>query len=290
MLKRKTGLWMILLSGILFGIMPGLIQFCYSQGASLAEVNTAKFLVMILVLLPYIFTRRAGAHAFLHNAPRLLLLSVFSVSTEILLFSSYHYLDTSLATTIHFLYPVIVSFISLLFLHKKANAVTWICLVLSVGGIVAMLKSGGSLHPAGFILVSLSAVTWAIYIVLLSTDFEQELTPLEVVFSIAVINLVLQLLFGIATDSIHYQLSFKAWIGILLNGLLSGAGGSLLFSLGTQRCEAQVAAIASTMEPIVSVFVGIFFLNEPKSTRVLIGCALILASVILLAAKGENDK
>ena len=62
----------------------------------------------------------------------------------------------------------------------------------------------------------------------------------------------------------------------------------VLFQVGTFRCGAQRAAILSTFEPITSIFVGILFLDESLTPRILLGSALTLLAGVLITMSKEK--
>ena len=65
--------------------------------------------------------------------------------------------------------------------------------------------------------------------------------------------------------------------------------GVLFFASGVRETDAQVSAIASTLEPITSIFVGVVFLKEKITPLTAIGAVMILAAVILLSLYGNRS-
>lgn len=67
-------------------------------------------------------------------------------------------------------------------------------------------------------------------------------------------------------------------------------GAVMLFQKGTFLIGAQRAAILSTFEPITSIFVGILFLNETLTPRILLGSAIILVAGVFITLGGKKDE
>jgi drug/metabolite transporter (DMT)-like permease len=95
----------------------------------------------------------------------------------------------------------------------------------------------------------------------------------------------------------------------VINGVLAAAGGAVLpqgmgtwlaigaialfstvmaiaaFLAGIKHIGAAQASIISTMEPVVTLALGVTLLNESLSATQLLGGAMVLAAVILLARR-----
>jgi drug/metabolite transporter (DMT)-like permease len=61
----------------------------------------------------------------------------------------------------------------------------------------------------------------------------------------------------------------------------------MFFLFGVRKADAQTAAIAGTLEPSVSIAVGILFLHEKVTLKTGIGSVLILTAVVLIAIYGS---
>ena len=67
-------------------------------------------------------------------------------------------------------------------------------------------------------------------------------------------------------------------------------GAVMLFHKGTFLIGAQRAAILSTFEPITSIFVGILFLNEMLTPRILLGSVITLVAGVFITQGGKKDE
>lgn len=92
-------------------------------------------------------------------------LGVFYALTAFFLIWSYKYLDSGVATTIHFMYPIMVAFIMIfIFKETKSNAVL-LAALLSVFGVVLLCWSSGTFNWTGILIVSCTVLTYSTYIV-----------------------------------------------------------------------------------------------------------------------------
>lgn len=76
-------------------------------------------------------------------------------------------MDAGIASTILFVYPVMVALIMFLFFHEKVSLLTVFCILLALSGIGLLYKGEGgeTLSLVGMLLVILSSLSYAVYIV-----------------------------------------------------------------------------------------------------------------------------
>lgn len=178
------------------------------------------------------------------------------------------------------LYVVIVPVLGLLF-HRKPEKKVWICVLLGLCGLYLISVKGGFTIEAGDAWVMLSAVLFAGQI--MSIDY----------FSGRVENVVLmsniQFLFA-ALIAFAGMLIFEtpvmkdvlaAAVPILYAGLLSGAAGYTLQMIAQRGTDPTVASLLMSLESVFSVLAGWAILGQMLSVRELVGCALVMAAVIL---------
>ena len=91
---------------------------------------------------------------------------LFSFSS-LFLFMSYNYMDAGIASTILFVYPVLVAIIMAVVFKEKVSPVTMFSIALAFVGISLLCKSPGgqTLSLVGITFVFLSSLSYAIYIV-----------------------------------------------------------------------------------------------------------------------------
>lgn len=284
MSRSQKGLCMVILSGIVFGVMPSAVTFCYSQGVTASLVILFRYIFLSLVLLPSAIKSHDLWNNYRANWKKLLFLTLAGTATPLLLFTAYSSLPTGIATTIHFIYPVIVVLICTVVFHERLSKGKMLCFALCVGGILLMVEtSSQKLSTVGMLAAFLSSVTWGCYIVFLNKIDLQNVTSGQIVFYVGIGSLVLITLYGILTGSFSAAVTGIGWAALIVSNLIIAVFGSMFFAIGTQYTDAQSSAIASTLEPITSIIVGVLFLNEHLSARSAAGAAMVLAAVTLLA-------
>ena len=292
---KKTsprGLLLVIISGIVFGLMPGAVTFCEEQGAGKLLTLLSRNVPVFLVTLPIVLRRKDTFPLFRRYWRKYLLVSALEIATGLLLYSAYDLVPTGAVTTIHFLYPSIVALLCFLVFREKLSRVDLVCLALSVVGILLMFDAGGEkLSLPGLGITLLSSLTWAVYIVVLDKLSLGETTSEQLMLFTSVDGMALTLLcaaFGGGLDA--GAVTPVGWGALAATSFVLAVFGSMFFLVGVRRTSAQVSSIASTLEPITSLLVGAAFLHEPLTLRTGTGAMLILLAVILLAIFENNSE
>lgn len=275
---------MVIVSGIVFGVMPSIITFCYSQGASKLLVLFFRYFVLSIVLMPIALRHKNTLQLYKKNWWKLLIISSAGICTALLLYSAYTLLPTGVVTTIHFLYPTVVALLCVFVFHEKLSKLNLLCLTLSVSGILLIFDmTGQKLDILGIIIAACSSLTWATYIVLLNKLPFEGVSSEQLIWCVSINGIFLTLIYALLTGGLRVSVSPIGWAAVVGSSILIAVFGSMFFAIGVQQTDAQVSAIASTLEPITSILVGVLFLNESITLRTAIGSALIFLAIILLA-------
>lgn len=118
--NEKLGMLFIIISAVLFGFMPLLTKVAYQHGGNAYSVAFGRFFIgAILLLLLILVIPSCKIMVNRIQILELAKLSFFYALMPILLYSSYEYIDSGLATTLHFTYPIIVVVILTLFCKEN---------------------------------------------------------------------------------------------------------------------------------------------------------------------------
>lgn len=283
-MKTLKGYLFAILSAVIYGLMPLMASHIYADGVNAMTLVLLRNLLALPVLAVLAFCQQKTLKVPAKALGGMAFLAAFGCCiTPVLLFSSYHYIPSGTATTIHFVYPAIVVLIGIVFLKKKAQLGTVLSLVLCVGGICLFYKPGADFHWGGAGLALLSGVTFAIYVAMLPVLWQEQVKGFLFTFYIALCSTVMMGIACAATDNLVLPQSLAGWGWCLLFALGVTAGAVVLFQQGTFCIGPERASILSTFEPITSVVVGVVFMEEVIGLRDYVGIALVLAASVLIA-------
>ena len=113
--------------------------------------------------------------------------------SSLTLFLSYNYMAAGIASTLLFVYPIMVALIMAMVFKEKLALQTIVCMLLALGGIGLLYKSedGSTLSLIGTLLVFASSLSYAIYIVGINQTSLKNVATLKVTFYVLLFGLSL---------------------------------------------------------------------------------------------------
>lgn len=282
-MKKYLGYIYTILSAIIFGLMPLGAKIIYINGSNSITLAFHRFLFSIPVL--YILARRRSSKSLRiskDKLKKLFILSIGYISTPILLLSSYNFISSGTATTIHFIYPVLVLLGCALFYKEKINFIRGFSCLLCMLGLLTFYTPGDDFAVLGLIIAFMSGITYSFYIIYFAKSDLEGLDTYTIAFYLALIGSIELFFISIATNSLTFNLTGVAWLLTLLLAIVTSAIGTILFQKGTILIGPQKSSLLSTFEPLTSVIIGFIVFNEELSILSMIGIVFILISVVLL--------
>lgn len=282
-MKKYAGVMAATVSAFLFGATPVLVRLAYNGGANGITVTFFRALFAIPALLGILLVKKIPLGINFQQARSLLLTGAFgSALTPLLLYSSYQYIPVSLATLLHFFFPVLVTLTSVLLFKVKINKWMILALILGSAGVLLFLEQAfGSFW--GYVLALGSSVSYTVYMLGVERSCLKEMNPFKISLYFCVIQAAMTFLFGGISGTLTFALAPRAWVYIFIVSMLVSVGALTLFQLGILLAGAPTTALLSTLEPITSVVCGILVLGETVTGVKIAGCLCILAGVLLTA-------
>lgn len=206
--------------------------------------------------------------------------------TALWLTEAYLYIPSGVVTTIHFLYPVVVSLIMFVFYKDKLTIPILIAMIMAVGG-VYMLSGGNtpgeSIHIKGLMLVLTTVVTYAVYIVGMNRSRIAKLDSMKATFYIllsgAIVFLINLIIKGDLPDPMP---NLKTTIDVLMVSFLPTLVSDLTLILAIRYIGSTTTAILGCMEPLTAVCMGVLFLNEHLLPMQIGGIVVVLLAVSIV--------
>jgi drug/metabolite transporter (DMT)-like permease len=131
----------------------------------------------------------------------------------------------------------------------------------------------------------LTALTYALFIVILRQGNSDERRPAGPLFDATLTGFVFSALGGIAVGDLDWTpgLESQAWLVTL--ALTSQVLGWLLISVSLPRLPAVMTSIGLMLQPVGSVILGVILLSEEPSAVQLAGVAVVLGAVAFATIK-----
>ena len=214
----------------------------------------------------------------------LLVMGLLMAFSSLTLFVSYNYMDAGIASTILFVYPVLVAIIMALFFKEKISVVTMLSIGLAFWGISLLYKGDGgqTLSLFGVTLVFISSLTYALYIIgvnrsILKTMPTSKLTFYALLFGITVFGVRLK--FGLALDIITVP---SLWINPVCMALFPTIISLITMAKAVHYVGSTPTAILGALEPITALVIGVSVFGEQLTPRIVTGIICVLIAVTLI--------
>lgn len=268
----------IALASLGFGAMALCANLAYREGVDTASLLMLRFVLASIVL--GLLAARGGTHAWPTRKAALayVLMGCVYALMAWSYFSALRYAASSTVALVLYTFPVMVAIAAALLGLDRFGLAEGLAVAGAVLGMGLMLGTNLSGSGAGFALAFTSALCYASYI-LLGSKVQSSASPIAastlVLASAAVIFTLLATWRGI-----HLPTSATGWAAVVVLALFSTALAIAAFVAGLGRVGPTLAAILSTLEPVVTIGIGITFLHETLQGNAVLGGVLILGSAI----------
>ena len=281
-MKKNKGKICLLISAFIYGLAPILAKVTYAGGANGITLTFLRGSLCVPLL--YIMMKADGKSLKLSRSEfkRVLVLGIFGGALPIvLLYLSYNYISIGLATTLHFIYPLVIVIVSSLLFHEKMTKIRLIAVIFVTVGIFLFVDISRASDKLGIVLALLSGIFYSFYVIYMERSGLENMDYVKLTFYIMVIMSLTTLILGVLVHGISFDLSPKAWVYAVLISFMITLFAMPLFQAGVRYEGASTAGIMSTFEPITSVALGAMFLGEIVGLPQLLGGLMIIAGVIL---------
>lgn len=289
--KRKGfGIICAIAAAVIYGATPILGKITYSEGSNTMTLTFFRsfFSFPILFLLLKMRGQKFGV-----SKKDFLTLAALGIlggfATGLMLYGAYNYISVGLTTCLHNIYPVLVAVASVLIFRDRVSRSKVLALILALVGLWTILAGDMKLDMIGVALALGSGVAYASYMLLMDKSGMRRLDPFLISFYMCGVSSVFLFAFGTATKQIVYSLTPKGWFCTFLMAVFVSVLANSLIPLAVKNVGPTVTSILGMFEPVVAVAMGILFLHESLTFKSGMGCALVIAAVILLTLENEPE-
>lgn len=271
-----------------YGLNPLFALPLYADGMNPSSVLFLRYLMCVPCLALLMGLKKISFRLKWSELPTLIIIGILMAVSSLTLFLSYKYMDAGVASTILFIYPIMTAIIMGFCFHEHLGWKIATCLVVAFVGVLLLYYRGNGtcLSLTGVLLVVVSALTYAIYLVGVNTSNVGKMNSIKITFYVILIS------------SICYGLCLRFYEALTLPTGWSGWGNCVGLSLCTTGISfvfttIAVHAIGSTktsilgaLEPITAVIIGVSVFHEPMTWRTAIGILLIVGAVTVVIMQG----
>lgn len=272
-----------------YGMNPLFALPLYKAGMNPDSVLFFRYLFAIPVLGMMIVARGRSFKLKRKEVLPLIIMGLLVALSSLALFQSYNYMDVGIASTLLFVYPILVALIMWIAFKEKLTLPTVLCILLALGGIGLLYKSGdgSTLNLTGIILVMISVLSYAIYIVGVNQSTLKNLATLSLTFYVLLFGLVLFLVRVDFGQSLRVAETWYLWGNLIALAIFPTAISFLCTTQAIQYIGSTPTAILGALEPLTAVFFGVVVFGESLTLRLSCGMLMIILAVTLIIAGGN---
>ena len=284
---------MAALAAAAYGTNPAFAIPLYEEGMNPNSVLLFRYLLGLPILAAIMQWRHIPFRLTKTEIGPVAILGILMALSSLSLFESYRYMNSGIASTLLFVYPIMVAVMMIFFFHERFRWSVAICLVVMSAGLLLLMKSQGGegISTLGVLLVIISALTYALYIIFTNVS--------KVVRAIPTTKLLFYVLcwgslfYGLLIP-VGFELTMPAvgtgWVGLFALAIIPTVISLSCTTRAIQLIGSTPTAIFGALEPVSAVILSVTVLGQTLTTRDIIGGALIVAATIIVIADKPVDR
>lgn len=286
-MNKINGFLYGLLSSASFGLIPLFTLPVMQQGMHFESILFYRFALAALALGAILLLDKQSFRIEKREIPSLMLLALLYLMSAVFLFWGYKFMVSGVATTLHFMYPVLTTLIMMLFFREKKSVWRFAAIALAVTG-VFFLSSGdssGTVTLLGIFIVLLSALGYALYLVTVSQLKVGQMKGLKLTFWVFLFSSLLLLIGIVPTSGVQSIPNLHTAGNLVMLALIPTVISNLALVRAVKSIGSTLTSVLGAMEPVTAVCVGIFIFREAFTTGIGLGIGLIIAAVTVIILK-----
>jgi len=286
MTSKFKGYTLGVIAAATYGMNPLFTLPLYKEGMDPNSVLFFRYLMALPIVAVMIKARRRD---FCVNPRQLLPLSVLGLLmglSSLALFVSYNYMEASIASTMLFVYPIMVALIMAVVYHEKLTLQTVICLTMAIAGIILLYNGNGNatLSAAGTAWVMVSSLSYSIYIVGVNRSELKNLPTIKLTFYILLAGFMIFAVKAAISGHLAVPHTTAMWAEALALAALPTAVSLICTTVAIQYIGSTATAILGVFEPVTAVIFGVLVFDEVLTAKDTAGLLLILVAVTLVVS------
>ncbi|HPY39570.1 MAG TPA: DMT family transporter [Thiolinea sp.] len=289
----RLGLFYAFAGTALFALKSIFIKLAYAQGVDTVTLLTLRMLVaapFYLAVLLWLLYKVKVAHPIHRDLLSIMLLGAMSYyASSYFDMQGLNYISAQLERLMLYTYPIMATLLGWLLFREAITRRIILALVLTYSGVLLLYayeaKLGGSNVSFGVLLVTISALIFAVYLVYSKRVLSRVTSPLftSIAMLSATVCVFIHFLFTHAFSALW--VNSTAWFYAFLLGFFSTVLPSFMLTEAVSRIGAARASIMGAAGPIITILLAVIFLGEPFGWAHFAGMVLVMIGVSLLGKK-----
>ena len=275
-----------IITGITYGLNPLFAVPLMKNGAATESILFFRYSFAVLLLGLFLLFRKQSFKVSSRQIGMLFILGLLYTGSSVFLFYAYDYIASGLATTLVFLYPVLVAII-MVFLKVVPSWPVWLAIAATFGGVLIMTQSDGSqtISPIGVLLSIASALVYALFIVIINrskviSGISNTLLTFYAL-TVGAIVFIGKIIFSDTTITAGIT-SGTDWLNLLGLAMFPTIVSTATLAIASRNIGATKASVLGVFEPITAIVVGTVMFGEPLTTNIIVGISIAMVAVTFM--------
>lgn len=290
-----NGIFYAALSSASFGFSPLFSIYLIGAGLSNFDILSYRWLTAAAVLVIYAISKKKTLKFnSASEAWKIIILSLLRSLTSITLLIGYINISSGVASTINFMYPVIVAMCMMIFFGEDRSWLNIVAIMLSIAGVYLMTHGEGFIVEGGNTELGLtcsliSAFSFAAYYIIMKRSRADKIESAKFTTWIMLLSAIYFIAGAMLTEGkITIVTDWKSWIYILGLGLWSTMVSNFTGVKAIRRIGPTLTSILGALQPLTAVILGVIFLDEHLGIKTISGITLIVVAVIMIVLRQKK--
>ena len=337
--SKAKGFFFGILAAVSYGVNPLGAKYLYEEGFNVESVLFYRYglaaLIIGVIMVGKIITGRkvastlrqaqcTASSATGHESFKvsrgelstLIALGLLFVVSSLTLYCSFLYMDSGVACSLLFVYPVMTAVLMAMLYGEKITKATAAAIALSLVGVLLLYKGDGEtvLSTVGVLLVMVSALSYALYIIVANrasapesgleashnrfskylphraTIHRLDMSAMKLSFYVLIVCAVSMVLFSLTSPERHLMplATGREWGYSLMLAIVPTVFSLVSMGIAVRIIGSTPTAIMGALEPLTAVVIGLTVFHEAMTVNLVAGILLILTAVItIILSKGK---
>ena len=275
-----------IITGITYGLNPLFAKPLMDAGASTEAILFFRYGIAMLLLGAYLVLKKESFRINLRQAGVLLALGLLFSSSSAFLFEAYKYIASGLATTLVFLFPVMVAII-MVFLKVVPSWPVWLSIAATFAGVLIMTGGSGSepVNPTGVWFSIAAAFFYALFIVIINRSKAIASIPNSILTFYALLAGTVFFLTRCALKGEELMAGldgFMPWVNLIGLAVLPTIVSTAGLAVATRNIGATKASVLGVFEPITAILIGTVVFGEVLTPNIIAGILISVVAVTFM--------
>ncbi len=337
--SKAKGFFFGILAAVSYGVNPLGAKYLYEEGFNVESVLFYRYglaaLIIGVIMVGKIITGRKVASTLRQaqctaspatgyesfkvsrgELSTLIALGLLFVVSSLTLYCSFLYMDSGVACSLLFVYPVMTAVLMAMLYGEKITKTTAAAIALSLVGVLLLYKGDGEtvLSTVGVLLVMVSALSYALYIIVANrasapesgleashnrfskylphraTIHRLDMSAMKLSFYVLIVCAVSMVIFSLTSPERHLMplATGREWGYSLMLAIVPTVFSLVSMGIAVRIIGSTPTAIMGALEPLTAVVIGLTVFHEALTVNLVAGILLILTAVItVILSKGK---